>query len=604
MRHTLHGWTGRVLRVDLSSGRFESLPMPEEARRDFLGGRGLAVRLLREASGLAWDAPDMPLVFAAGPLTGTAAPASGRCHAASRSPLTGAVGDESLGGELGTELKRAGFDALVVTGRAPGPRGIEIDGREARLTDASALMGLPAPDLFLKLRERRPSGALLATGPAAENGCPLAALMTGPHVAAGRCGLGLAAGAKGLKYVAVRGAGDVPVADPAGLAAAVEDILRLASASPALMGQYGFHRHGTMSLFDLMDARRMMPTDNFARTSFPLAGGLNAHAFESRYHPLRRGCPACPVTCMALSGDGRPMPEYEAQCGFSALIGNGSPELVMRANDFCACLGLDPVGAASALACHRELTGCRYGPEQVLALLLGMATGQGPEAGLGKKLGQGVAAYAAGQGRPELAMAVKGLALPPFDPRGGYGLALACAVSTQGGSHQRANPLSHEVLRKPVATDRFSFSGKARMVKLAEDAIAAAESLTLCRHLLLAAGLEEYARALAAVTGEPATGAGLMAVGERICVQERLLNAAWGFRADHDDLPGRFFAEPGSGALDLPVPPIPRQDFLRARQAYYAIRGLDAQGRPQPETAARLGLPLPQISPSGEEERP
>lgn len=602
MRHTLHGWTGRVLHVDLSGGTCHSLPLPEEARHDFLGGRGLAMRLLQSGSGLAWDAPDMPLVFAAGPLTGTEAPATSRCHAASRSPLTGAVGDESLGGELGMELKRGGFDALVVTGRSPVPRGIEIDAGEARLTDASALSGLPTPDLFLRLRERRPSGALLATGPAAENGCPLATLMTDARTASGRCGLGLAAGAKGLKYVAVRGCAEVRVADPAGLAAAVEDILRLANASPALMGQYGFHRHGTMSLFDLMDARRMMPTDNFARTRLAHAEGLNANAFETRYHPLRRGCPGCPVQCLALSGDGRPMPEYEAQCGFSALIGNTSPELVMRANDFCACLGLDPVGAASALACHRELTDCAYGPDQVLALLLGMATGQGPEAALGRGLGQGVAAYAAEQGRPELAMAVKGLALPPFDPRGGYGLALAYAVSTQGGSHLRANPLSHEVLRKPVATDRFSFSGKARIIKLAEDAFAAAESLTLCRHMLLAAGLEEYARALAAVTGEPTTGAGLIAVGERVCVLERQLNAAWGFGAVHDDLPERFFTEPGSGAADLPVPPIARQDFLRAREAYYSIRGLDAQGKPLPETAARLGL---SAEPGcGKEERP
>jgi aldehyde:ferredoxin oxidoreductase len=119
MRHTLHGWTGRVLHVDLSGGTFQTQPLPEETRRDFLGGRGLALRLLRNGFGLAWDAPDMPLIFAAGPLTGTEAPASSRCHAASRSPLTGAVGDESLGGELGMELKRAGFDALIVTGARP-----------------------------------------------------------------------------------------------------------------------------------------------------------------------------------------------------------------------------------------------------------------------------------------------------------------------------------------------------------------------------------------------------------------------------------------------------------------------------------------------------
>ncbi len=592
--------------VDLDAGRSQTLPLPERVRLDYLGGRGLGAHFLRSFStsrceALACDDPDLPLIIAAGPLTGTDAPASSRCHMVSRSPLTGAVGDASVGGRLGLELKHAGFDALVVTGRARRLSGIEIDDGTVRITDATALSNLPTPDVFAKLRSSRPSGALAATGPAAENGCRFASVMVDTHHSAARCGLGLVAGGKNLKYIAVRGTGSVSVADPAGLATAVEDILRLVNASPALMGQHGFARYGTRSLFDLMDSRRMMPTDNFSRTHFADSAGLNAHALAERYHPVRRGCPGCPVQCKALAGDGRPLPEYEALSHFTALIGNHMPELALRANDFCACLGLDPVSAASALACHRELTGCEYEPDQVLALLLGMATGQGPEGQLGRELGQGAARYAEDQGRPELAMHVKGLDLPAYDPRGGYGLALAYAVSTQGGSHLRANPLSHEVLRKPVATDRFSFSGKARIIKNAEDALAAADSLTVCRHLMLAAGLEEYARAFAAVTGLSATdGAGaadLLLAGERTTYLERMLNALGGFTAVDDDLPARFFTEPGSGAPDLPVPPIPREDFLAARAAYYRIRGLDENGLPRRETAQRLGLPWPLTAP-------
>lgn len=587
------GWTGRYLRVDLGTGAAETLPLPEDIRLAFLGGRGLGGYFLRDDATLPCNDPALPLVIAAGPLTGADAPASSRCHMVSRSPLTGAVGDASVGGRLGLELKHAGYDALVIVGRAQSLCGIEIDDGQVRLTDAAALSGLPTPDVFTRLRAHRPSGSIAATGPAAENGCLFASILVDTYHMAARCGLGLVAGHKMLKYIAVRGSGSVNVAHPAGLAAAREDILRLVNASPALMGQYGFHHHGTRSLFDLMDARRMMPTDNFRRTHFPAAGGLNAHAFAQRHHPVRRGCPGCPVACKALSGDGRPLPEYEAQSHFTALIGNDKMELAMRAADFCACLGIDPVSAASTLACHRELCGEEYHPDRVLALLLGMATGQGPEAALGAELGQGAARYAAAQQRPELAMHVKGLDLPPFDPRGGYGLALAYAVNTQGGSQLRANPLSHEVLRKPVATDRFSFSGKARIIKGAEDAHAAAESLTICRHLLLAAGLEEYAKAYGAVTGIAATAADLLLAGERICYQERMLNAQNGFTASDDDLPARFFAEPGSGAPDLPVPPIPREDFLRARSAYYRIRGLDENGLPRREAAQRLGLPWP-----------
>lgn len=602
MSGQLFGWTGRVLLVNLDTGKSAAQPLPERVRLEYLGGRGLGAHFLRSLSvsrceSLAWDDPDLPLVIAAGPLTGTDAPASSRCHVVSRSPLTGAVGDASLGGRLGLELKHAGYDALVVTGRARRLSGIEIDDGTVRVSDATSLSKLPTPDVFLRLRAARPSGAIAATGPAAENGCRFASLLADAHHSAARCGLGLVAGAKNLKYIAVRGTGAVPVADPVGLAAACEDILRLVNASPALMGQHGFARYGTRSLFDLMDSRRMMPTDNFSRTHFADSAGLNAHALAERYHPVRRGCPGCPVQCKALSGDGRPLPEYEALSGFTALIGKRMPELAMRANDFCACLGLDPVSAASALACHREIFGVDFEPDQVLALLLGMATGEGPQGALGRELGQGAARYAADQGRPELAMHVKGLDLPGYDPRGGYGLALACAVSTQGGSHLRANPLSHEVLRKPVATDRFSFSGKARIIKNAEDALAAADSLTVCRHLMLAAGLEEYARAFAAVTGlSPAGGGGaadLLLAGERATYLERMLNARCGFTAGDDDLPARFFTEPGSGAPDLPVPPVPRADFLAARAAYYRIRGLDENGLPLRETAQRLGLPWP-----------
>lgn len=607
MAERIFGWAGRILRVDLTTGRSVAEPLPEDIRADVLGGRGLGGHLLQNSATLGCDDPDLPVVIAAGALAGTGTPGASSAHVVTRSPLTGAVGDACLGGRLGAELKRAGFDALVVTGRAERLCGIEISGGAAQLTDATALAGLPAPDVFTRLRQRHPGGALAATGPAAdgsasngeESGCRFASLIGDLYHAAGRCGVGRVFGLKKLKYVAVRGEADIPVADPQGLERACEDILRLLSASPALMGRYGFTSFGTGSLFDLVSARRMMPTDNFARTHFPPAGELNAHAYAGRYHPLKRGCEACPVACKRLAGDGRPLPEYDAMSHFTALIGNPMIELAMRANDFCACLGLDPVSAAATLACHREMTGDDLHPERVLELLLGMGKGEGPAADLGRELAQGAARYAAAHGRPELAMQVKGLELPAFDPRGAYGLALAYAVATHGGSTLRANPLSHEVLRKPVATDRFSFAGKARGVKLGEDAAAAADSLGVCPHMLLAAGLEEYARAFAAVTGVAATGGGLSALGARMDYRERMMNAQNGFAAADDDLPARFFTESGSGSADIPVPPLPRADFLAARTAYYRIRGLTPDGLPTPEGAAALGLPWPGGIPAG-----
>ncbi|MBU1229243.1 MAG: aldehyde ferredoxin oxidoreductase family protein [Proteobacteria bacterium] len=586
----MYGWTGNILRVDLSTGQHDVLRLPQDAYRAFLGGKGLGGYLLRGQATLPPGHPDLPLIIAAGPLTATIAPTSGRCHLTTRSPLTGAVADSSAGGRLGTELARAGWDALLIVGRAQRLTGIEIDDGTVRLMDARALAGLDTAEVFALLRQRRKGGSMAATGPAADTGCLFASLMVDTHHAAGRCGLGGVAGAKNLKYLAVRGTGRRKVADLPALKAAREDILRLTAASPALLGQHGFSCYGTGSIFDLMDSRRMMPTDNFSRTRFPGAEHLNAHAYKTRYQPRRHGCQGCHVLCKKIAADGRSMPEFETMSHFTALIGNTDLELVLKANDLCNRLGLDTISAGSTLACRREISGEELSGARVLELLRGMGTGVGP----GAELAQGSAKYAAIMGRPELSMSVKGLELPAYDPRGAYGMALAYATSARGGCHLRAYPISHEILRKPVATDRFSFSGKARIIKIAEDANAVVDSLIACKFLFFAASLEEYARAYTAVTGVSATAQDLLAIGERIDYQERLMNAQNGFSAADDDLPPRFFNEEGSSGPGLPIPPVPRQDFLAARAAYYRIRGLTPEGLPTRETAERLGLSWPQ----------
>jgi len=180
---------------------------------------------------------------------------------------------------------------------------------------------------------------------------------------------------------------------------------------------------------------------------------------------------------------------------------------------------------------------------------------------------------------------VKGQELPAYDPRGAYGMALGYATSTRGACHLRAYPISHEILRKPVATDRLSFAGKARIIKIAEDLNAMVDSLTACKFVFFASSLEEYARVYAAVTGVETTAQDLLRTGERIYYRERMMNALNGFSSAEDDLPARFFAEAASstGALS-------REEFLATRAGYYRIRGLDPRGMPTREKAAELGL--------------
>lgn len=577
----LCGWTGRLLHVDLNPGpertRCEVRALDPELLRACLGGRGLGLHFLAAAGNPPWNHPETPVSFCAGALTGTLAPAASRTHLTAASPLSRGRGDVSLGGRFGAQLKRAGFDAVLFTGRSPAPCGLEIADGEARLVRAGELAGLGTGEIFRRLAR---FGSVACTGPAAEHGSPLALVAVDRLHLAGRTGPGGVLGAKNLRYVAVGGSGRVRVADKAALLRVRKDMLRLCNASPALLGRQGLGAFGTPAFLDLMDARRMMPTDNFRRTRFEHAREANAFALRERFRPRLRGCAGCPVACLRIA-DGAALPEFGALSHFTALIGNADLDLAVRADRRCRDLGLDPEGAAAALACLREVRGRDFGPDEVENLLADMAMNRGEAARSGLALGAEAVARIAG--RPECAMTVKGLALGPLDPRGAYGTALALAVATRGGCVLRAFPVSHEILRKPVATERFSFSGKARMVKLAEDRNAALDSLGVCGLVSWAVGLEEYARAFAAATGlagEEVSARALARTGEEIVLGERALNAAGGLDVADDDLPERFFAEPGTGGEGVGVPPLDRAAFLEARARYYRIRGLGPDGLP------------------------
>lgn len=578
MRDTAFGWTGKVLHIDLTS-REIAVQYPARAiYEQHLGGRGMAGYFLRPFCTRETTDPDLPLLIFTGPLTGTMAPTSGRGTIMSRSPLTGAPSDSSVGGRLSTQLKRAGWDGLVITGRSTTPCGIEIADDIVRIVETD-LWGETCDRVFEQLGD---TVAVATIGPAAENGSRFASVVVDRHHSAGRGGLGLVCAQKNLKYVSVHGTGKVRVHDETALQEACEEIIRLTAASPVLLGQHGISRNGTGAMYDLMDSRCMMPTDNFRRTRFKDADKLNVAAYKAAYAPRSHGCEGCHIRCKRVARNGCTMPEFDAMSHFTALIDNSDMDLVMQAVDICGRFGLDPVSAAGALACHREITRKESTPASLTKALYMMAEGG--------FLSQGSLDFAESCERPELSMAVKGLELPAYDPRGAYGMALAYAVNTRGGCHLRATPMSHEILRKPVATDRFSFFGKARIIKIAEDLNAAVDSLVACKFTFLAASLEEYAKAYAAVTGVSSSAQALLKIGERIVYNERIMNAANGFDDCDDDLPPRFFTEAGTAGGGVTIPPLDRGQFLEARANYYTVRGLDKKGRPTKATIQRLEL--------------
>jgi len=582
----MYGWTGKILRIDLTSKRADCERPGEEVYHRWIGGKGLAGYFLHDHCTRRWNDPLMPLIVCTGPLVDTPSPTSGRCTFMSRSPLTGTVGDASVGGAFGTELKRAGWDGVIITGCSNSLCGIEIDDSRVTFVDAAETRGMTISEMTARLLPDGGKGSCAVVGPAADNGVYYSNIMVDGRHTAGRNGLGLVMHSKGCRYIRVRGNGKTAIADKKALRSNVDDVNRLIDASPALMGRFGIAQWGTAALYDLMDARRMMPTGNFRKTYFPHARHSNAFAFHRAYHPVSYGCRGCHIRCKKGTAAGTPLPEFESLSHFSALLENRDIKKTYAANLFCNEMGMDTISAAVTIACSCEIDERKPSSMDILRLL--EQTVQGREDG--RLIALGSARLSQERGAPDTAMTVKDQELPAYDPRGACGMALGYVTSTRGGCHLRAYPIAHEILRKPVATDRFSFEGKARINKITEDINAVVDSLTACKFVFFAATLEEYAPILSAVSGVMVTAQDLMKCGERIDYNERMMNAANGFSCDHDDLPRRFFAESGTGSVAYEIPPLDRDAFLEARSSYYVIRGLDQRGRPMREKACTMGL--------------
>jgi len=567
----MHGWTGTMLRVDLTSGEYSREEIPRKWLEEYLGGRGLGVRMMRDHFRLDPFAPDMPLIFAVGPLCGTPAPTAARLSVVSRSPLTGTIYDCSAGGRFAWRLKAAGYDALVITGRSPAPATLAITTDRVEIIPAEELWGRDIPTTVEALKDH---GSVAAIGPAGENGVLFANIMTGEGNSVGRGGLGAVMGAKNLKAVTVNGDRKPTIADPEMFDKARADVMRLFKASPVIFGALGIAEFGTPVLVDLMAQRRMAPTENFRKTYFAQSGAYSGPAMKEACGAKKDGCYGCPIQCKKSDRDGRHLPEYETVSHFGALNNCHDLHAIVKANHLCNDLGLDTITAAATLSAWGEIRGRFPSADDIPRLLSDMALRRGD----GELLALGSRRLAEQLGHPECSMSVKSLELPAYDPRGAYGMALAYGTSGRGGCHLRAYPISHEILRKPVPTDRFSFSGKARIITIAEDSNAAVDSLVACKFSFFGASLEEYAELLSAVTGIDYSPQRLKEIGRRIVLAERFYNCANGFSRRDDLLPERFFTEAGSSGDGIEIRPIDRQRFEEELDKYYRIRGLNGDG--------------------------
>ena len=557
---------GRILQVNLTTGRCHQETLSAEIMQVWLGGRGLGTALLQEFSGGDPFDPDMPLVFSVGPLCTTPIPLSTRSVLTARSPLTNTIFSCSSGGPFAWHLKRSGFTALVLQGASATPCLLEITSEGATLASAQELWGLGVSTTLQRLETT--AGAAVI-GPAGENGVRYASIETSGGEPFSRGGLGAVMGRKGLKAITVRGDVEILISNQQAFDVALEDLMRLFRASPFLYGPLGIREQGTAALVDLLVQRGMLPGTNFTGFSGK-AANWNAAALRSRYSSPAGGCYDCPVACKRLLPDGSCLPDYDQLATFGGLCGLPELDQITNISRRCRDLGLDPLSTGATLAVWSEITGqelSRLSLDQLLADI-SVVTGQG------QLLSDGAVQLAQQLGQPEKAMTVKGLELPPYDPRASTGLALGYATSPHGGSHLSAWPIASEILRKPVPTDRISFDGKARIIALFEDANAAVDSLVLCRFASAAVELEEMAALLAAVTGEGYGPADLMQIGRRIIAGEREFNRSNGFTTADDGLPARFFTESANG-----LAPLDQQRFAQELAAYHRIRTTQADDR-------------------------
>lgn len=567
----MYGWNGVILHIDLGQRTSQRQQIPKILLEEYLGGRGLAVRLMRPFYRFDPFAPQMPLILSCGPLCGTAAPASEQLFITTRSPLTGTIFSSGMAGNLPIQLKAAGLDAITISGRSSTPLNITITPSGVEFTPADTLWGSDTPTAITALGK---NSAVAVIGPAGENLIPFASIISSDGNSSGRGGAGAVMGSKNLKAITISGDNTTPVANQSLFEKAHQDIIRLFNASPVISGPLGMTEFGSTVLVDLLAQRRMTPTSNFRQTFFEQSTNYSATAIRSRYAPSAKGCYNCPIRCKKVTQTGVQLPDYEAISHFGALNNNANLDEIIQASNACSRFGLDPLTTAATIATWREIMAEQGTGSEIPLLIEAIALRRGN----GQLLSLGSARLAKELGHPELAMCVKALELPPYDPRGAYGMALGYCTSPHGGCHLPAYSITHEILRKPVPTNRFSLSGKARIISIAEENNAAVDSLAVCRTAFLGASLEEYAELLTAVTGLEYTSGRLAQIGRRIILTERFYNCANGFRRKDDLLPERFFKEPGSSGDGIQIPPLDATRFEAELDKYYRIRGLNSEG--------------------------
>ncbi|HZT83190.1 MAG TPA: aldehyde ferredoxin oxidoreductase family protein [Gemmataceae bacterium] len=608
----MNGWTGKLLRVNLTDGTHRVEDIPEAWLRDYVGGRGVADRYLWEELDPTVDplSPDNKLIFATGPLTGTPASCGSRYMVVTKGALTGAITTSNSGGHWGPELRFAGYDLLLIEGKAPKPVYLFIYDDVVQIRDAARHWGKTTSETEDGIRDELgiPGVRVANIGPAGENLVRFACIINDKHRAAGRSGVGAVMGSKNLKAIAVRGTRGVTVAQPAEFMKAVWALRAKLEKSPA---RQGMTELGTAQTIDLTNAFGGCPTRNFEAGQFEHADRINGNAIKDERMVANKACFACTIACgrvTRLPGDTADKylvnthprnwktagegPEYEAAWALGADTGVGDLDAVIKANWLCNDLGMDPISMGATLAAAMELyeRGVLTDKQVELPLTFGsgealvrMTEATAYREGFGNELAEGSKRLGDKFHHPEIFMGVKGQEFPAYDPRGFQGMGVAYATCNRGACHLRAwTPgVESNGTFPPHATE-----GKAEWVADEQNKTTAHDATGLCLFTGVGSSLEDLVPCVAAATGVPYTLDDFVKAGERTWNLERLWNLRAGLTAKDDTLPERLLKVPHQSGPAKGV--VVHLDQMLP--VYYRARGWDAQGVPTREKLAELGL--------------
>jgi len=608
----MHGWCGKILRADLSSGKVSTEPLDPRVARDYIGGRGFGIYYLRKEVDPGCDplGEKNKLIMATGPLTGTVAPTGARYVVTTKSPLTGAITCSNSGGHFPAEVKKSGHDAIIIEGKARDPVYLWIHGERAEIRPASHLWGKTTHDADDVLRQETDAKAKTAViGPAGERQVLFAAIMNDRDRAAGRAGVGAVMGAKNLKAVVVRGDRDVPLADPAAFKAA-NTKYREAFKAKTRDNPPPLRTHGTAITVVGTQSHGVFPTRNFQQGTFDGWESIYGETLTQKYLLRAKPCFSCPIACGRVTripdgpfqGEGEG-PEYETVYSLGSDCGVDDLAALTKANYVCNELGLDTISMGSTIACAMELFEKGYLPETDAGMpirwgdghaLVALTRMTGMREGFGDILAGGSLRLATRYGHPELAMVSKGLDFAGYDPRGEQGMGLAYATSPIGASHMRGDPAYFELLGVPVSADPHTWADKPPVVAKWQDLFCVIDAAGLCvffsvRYLVeqnLMVRPHGITELLNGATGAGYTPEEVEKAGERIFNAERLYLLAAGFTRQDDALPPRITKEP--------MPAGPAQGMVCRLEEmlgpYYRLRGWSREGVPNEAKLNELGL--------------